>query len=243
MLAVAGLVAVTGCSTTVRYSPDVVAQHIQRVGAPLPGKVLVHTTPAQDAYVYGGRPSTFAGSAVKANIPFGQMSREIALKTFEGAFRQGAVAGHSMRNAADYQVIIMPQITHFNYFYRVSPGSLIQSVADVQMKMRAKVLSPQAVVLVDREYDSHRVLSDPTAGYMPKVLGKVAHTVLCDLMADVARDVKLAVLQQAMTAPAARPVAPPVDTPRTAPGEPRDYPPPAALPDPVQVIPDPVMVD
>ncbi len=235
LLLAGGVLMAAGCATTVRYSPDLVAQRIQQVGAPMPGKVLIHTTEAQDAGVYRGRPKSFAGSAVAVNIPFGKMTRDIALKTFHGNFSQGAVASDSMSDAAAYRVIIMPQVTHFDYLYRPAPGSLISMVADGRMKLRVKALSPDAVVLVDKEYDSSRVISEPTAGYLPTVLGQLAHTTLCDLMADVARDVKLAVLQQSM-APGQSPV--PVYVP-----QPVYTPVPAPLPDPVQVIPDPVVVD
>jgi len=237
------LVMATGCATTVRYSPDLVAGQIQRIGAPMPGKVLVHTTAEQDAYVYSGRPKSWAGSAVKAKIPFGELTREIALKTFEGSFSGGAVAGRSARDTSGYSAILMPYVTHFDYLYRPSPGSLVSMVADVRIKLRAKVMGPGAVVLIDKEYDSNRVVSKPTAGYLPKVLGAVAQTVLCDLMGEVARDMKLAVLQQAMAAPAARPTAPVYTPPPAYTPAPVYNPPPEDLPDPVQVIPDPVMVE
>ncbi len=93
-------------------------------------------------------------------------------------------------------------------------------------------------MLVNKEYDSNRVLSKPTAGYLPSVLNDVVNKVLCDLMGEVARDVQLAVLQQALTAPAARAPAP-VYTPAPA----YNPPPAAAVPDPIQVTPDPVMVE
>ena len=193
LAAVAVMSVVTGCSTTVFYNPALVAQRIQQVGVPSPGRALIYTTVAQDAYVYKGRPNTFAGSAVEARIPFGRMTHEIAIATFNDAFSQGTVSGRSLDRPSDYQVIIMPSVTEFDYQYSPTPGSLLQTSADIRMKLRGKVLSPDANVLMDKVYDSNRVMSEGTAGYVPKMLNKVVHTTLCDLMSEFARDVKLIV--------------------------------------------------
>ena len=202
LLAAVGVLSATGCSTTVFYNPGLVAQRIQQVGAPTPGRVLIYTTPEQDAYVYKGRPTTFVGSAVTAHIPFGRMTHEIAVAAFDGAFSQGAVTGHSLDRPVDYEVILIPSVTEFDYHYRPRAGSMLKSVADIRMKLRGKVLTPSADVLMDKVYDSNRVASEGTAGYVPKMLNKVAHTTLCDLMSEFARDVKLVVLQQSRGAPA-----------------------------------------
>ena len=93
----------------------------------------------------------------------------------------------------------------FDYFYALAPGSMFKSVAKVHMKLHAKVLTSDAEVLIDKTYNSPRVLSDSTAGYLPKLLSKVSHTVLCDLMSELARDVKLLALQQQSPVTPARP--------------------------------------
>ncbi len=139
ILIAVGMVMITGCSTALRYSPEVAAERIQRVGAPIPGKVLIHTTPEQDAYVFKGHPKSFAGAATSVKIPFGKMTKAIAIKTFEHGFSQGADVGFSARDARDHRVIIMPHVSHFEYLYRAAPGSLIRSVADIRMTLRTKV--------------------------------------------------------------------------------------------------------
>jgi len=207
LLAAMSLLCAVGCSTTVYYNPDLVSRHIQQVGTPTAGKVLIYSTPKEEAYVYSGRPTTFVGSAVTAHIPFGRMTRKIAVETFDKAFSGGCVTGHSLNRPSDYEVILMPAVTEFDYHYRPKVGSMLQTVADIRMKLRGKILSPNADVLMDQVYDSNRVASDPTAGYVPKVLNKVVHTTLCDLMSQFARDVRLIVLQRSQTSPRARPAA------------------------------------
>jgi len=235
LLAAVCVLSATGCSTTVFYNPTLVEDRIQPVGVSTPGRVLIYTTAKQDAYVFKGRPTTFVGSAVVAKIPFGRMTHEIAVATFDKAFSDGAVAGRSLNRPSDYNVIVIPTVTEFDYHYRPLPGSMLKTAADIRMQLRGKVLSPGADVLLDRVYDSNRVLSEGTAGYVPKMLNKVAHTTLCDLMADFARDVKLIVLQQGQAAPAPRSAAP---TPAPAPRQPTPAPAPAA---PVYTPPEPVV--
>ncbi len=243
LLAAASVLWATGCSTTVFYNPVLVADRIQPVGAPTSGRVLIYTTAKQDAYVYKGRPTTFVGSAVVAKIPFGRMTHEIAVATFDKAFSDGAVAGRSLNRPSDYDVILIPTVTEFDYHYRPLPGSMLKTAADIRMRLRGKVLSPGADVLLDKVYDSNRVLSEGTAGYVPKMLNKVAHTTLCDLMSDFARDVKLIVLQQGPAAPAPRAATPaPAPAPRQPPPAPVPVAPVYAPPQPVKPSVDPNMV-
>lgn len=227
LLAAACVLSATGCSTTVFYNPGLVADRIQTVGAPTPGRVLIYTTAEQDAYVYKGRPTTFAGSATVANIPFGRMTHKIAVATFEKAFSGGAVAGSSLNRPADFDVILIPFVTEFDYYYRAVPGSMLKTGADIRMRLRGKVLSSDADVLLDKVYDSNRVLSEGTAGYVPKMLNKVAHTTLCDLMGEFAQDARLIVLQQSQASPTPRPATPtiPLPVPRSAPPAPVKTPP------------------
>jgi hypothetical protein len=202
--AVLAILAVAGCASTSSYNPSYLAAARRPATVVSDGKVLLVTTPQDDAYVYTGNPTSFTGSATTLTIPLGSILRETAVAAFTDTFKGGVDVAKDVTDPARYVVIVAPKLVSYSYEYN-------------QLKNVGFAITPTAVVSVDvRVLDAkgaprwqRSYASGPVEGpaYMLNTspgeeISKVTHKALYDLFSKAAVDVVREVLAVPPGAPA-----------------------------------------
>lgn len=183
--------ALVGCATTGSYNASYLAAARRPATIQTDGRVLIVTTPQDDAYVYTGNPTSFTGRATTLTLPLGAIVREAAVAGFADTFKSGADVATTVKDPARYVVIVAPRLASFSYEYN-------------QLKNAGFAITPTAVVNVDvRVLDAggttrwqRSYASGPVEGssYMLNTspgeeISKVAHKALYDMFAKAAADV------------------------------------------------------
>lgn len=137
-LAALSLSLLAACSHTGAYNQAYLAA-ARKPDASVPGKVLVVTSPADDAYVYTGKPTSFTGGATSITLPLGVIVREAALAAANDTFAGGATAAASAENAKGYSYVITPKLLGFSYEYNQlkNVGFAITPTAVVSLRITA----------------------------------------------------------------------------------------------------------
>jgi hypothetical protein len=202
--AILAILAVAGCASTSSYNPSYLAAARRPATVVSDGKVLLVTTPQDDAYVYTGNPTSFTGSATTLTIPLGSILRETAVAAFTDTFKGGVDVAKDVTDPARYVVIVAPKLVSYSYEYN-------------QLKNVGFAITPTAVVSVDvRVLDAkgaprwqRSYASGPVEGpaYMLNTspgeeISKVTHKALYDLFSKAAVDVVREVLAVPPGAPA-----------------------------------------
>ncbi|HTO49124.1 MAG TPA: hypothetical protein VML91_15910 [Burkholderiales bacterium] len=125
-----------GCAYTTSSNPAYLAAARRPPPLLVDGKVLVVTTPQDDAYSFTGSPTSYTGSATTLTLPLGSMIRETAVAAFADAFKGGADANATILDAERYTVIVAPKLVSYSYEYN-------------QLKNVGFAITPTAVVNVD----------------------------------------------------------------------------------------------
>jgi hypothetical protein len=185
------VLALGGCAMTSTFNQGYLAAARRPVAVQADGRVLIVTTPADDAYVYTGHPTSFTGSATTLTLPLGSIVKETATAAFADAFKGGAEPAGTVKNADRYAVIVTPKLTSFSYEYNQlkNIGFAVTPTASAVVEVRA--LDASGETRWQRSYSS-----GPVEGpaYMlntapQEEIGKVTHKALYDLFAAAAADI------------------------------------------------------
>lgn len=180
-----------GCASTGTYNPAYLAAARRPAATQVDGRVLVVTSPQDDAFVYTGNPTSFTGSATTLTLPLGSIVRETAVAAFADTFKSGAEAAPAVKDVARYVVIVSPKLSSFSYEYNQlkNAGFAITPTAVVNVEVR--VLDASGATRWQRTY-----ASGPVEGpsYMLNTspgeeINKVTHKALYDMFAKAAADV------------------------------------------------------
>lgn len=202
--AVLAVLAVAGCSSTSSYNPSYLAAARRPAAVMSDGKVLLVTTPQDDAYVYTGNPTSFTGSATTLTIPLGSIVRETAVAAFTDTFKGGVDVAAQVTDPSRYVVIVAPKLVSYSYEYNQlkNVGFAITPTAVVSVDVR--VLDAKGATRWQRTY-----ASGPVEGpaYMLNTspgeeISKVTHKALYDLFSKAATEVVREVLAVPSGAPA-----------------------------------------
>jgi hypothetical protein len=191
MAAAMAALAFAGCAMTSTYNAGYLAAARRPAAAMAEGKVLVLTTPQDDAYVYTGNPTSFTGGGTTLTLPLGAIVKEAALAAFADTFRGGVDAAPQVANTSQYTVIVAPRLVSYSYEYN-------------QLKNVGFAITPTAVVNIDvRVVDAAGALrwqrsyaSGPVEGpaYFlntspQEEISKVTHKALYDMFSKAAGEV------------------------------------------------------
>jgi hypothetical protein len=196
--------AVAGCSSTSSYNASYLAAARRPATVVSDGKVLIVTTQQDDAYVYTGNPTSFAGSATVLTLPLGSIVRETAAAAFTEIFKGGVDVSNHVIDPARYVVIVAPKLVAYSYEYNQwkNAGLAVTPTAIVNVDVR--VLDAKGATRWQRTY-----ASGPVEGpaYMLNTspgeeISKVTHKALYDLFSKAATEVVREVLAVPSGAPA-----------------------------------------
>ena len=192
LLSVAISVFVLGaCAMTSSYNQSYLAAARRPAALQTDGRVLIVTTSEDDAYVYSGHPTSFTGAATTLTMPLGSIVKESATAAFADTFKGGADAGHAVKDADRYVVIVAPKLKSFSYEYNAAKniGFAITPTASVVVDVH--VLDAKGEARWLRSYQSGPVEGPAyVLNTSPEEeVSKVTHKALYDLFSAAAADI------------------------------------------------------
>lgn len=185
--------ALAGCAMTGTYNAGYLSAARRPAAAQVDGKVLVVTTPQDDAYSYTGNPTSFTGGATTLTMPLGSIVKEAAVAAFADKFKGGADAAAQVKDSERYVAIVAPRLVAYSYEYNQAKniGFAITPTAVVNVDVR--VIDEKGDTRWQRNY-----ASGPVEGpaYMLNTspheeISKVTHKALYDVFARAAADIAL----------------------------------------------------
>ncbi|HEY1791320.1 MAG TPA: hypothetical protein VGG34_00250 [Opitutaceae bacterium] len=190
LVAAAALLA--GCTFNVGYNPAYLPNDAMRMG--IGGKGLVVISDVDAGWVYTGSPTSFSGGGTTLKLPLGEITKEIALKVFGAAFKDGVDFRSTAAAATGYRLIIEPKVNNFTYQYNQlkNLGFAITPVVDVDLHV--VLLRPNGSTLLDKVYTDGPKdgASYMATGQPAEKINEVLHHQLFKLMTDAAVDAKAA---------------------------------------------------
>ena len=188
-LLAAALLWSSGCSFNAGYNP---AYLTRPVSLNIPGKSLVVMTVEDTGWNLASKPTSFTGGATTLTLPLGEITRQIALKVFGAAFKEGADFKNSVDGAPSYRLIVQPKVANFSYAYNQLKNLGLAITPQVQLELHIRLISPDGGVLLDKSFSSG--LTEGTAyvvsGQPAEKVNHILHQVLFKLMTDAALEAK-----------------------------------------------------
>ncbi len=192
LLVLAGvlLLGANGCSYNVGYNPNYISAQPMTLG--LAGKSLVVMNAVDASWSYSGKPSSFTGSGTTLTIPLGEITKQVALKVFGAAFKDGADFRTVAGDASAYRLVVSPKLGQFSYAYNQLKNLGFAVTPQVQLDLRVTLTTPDGKTLLDKTYPSGLTDGDSfmVSGQPSEKVNQILHQVLFKLMTDAAVEAK-----------------------------------------------------
>jgi hypothetical protein len=187
---------VTGCAFNVGFNPAYLPGEAQTLE--IPGKGLVVIDATDDNWISSEHPTSFTGSATTLAIPIGTISREVAMRVFGAAFKEGADFRNVAGDTSGYQLVVMPKVTKFTYAYNSLQNLGFAITPQVDIGMHVTLTAPDGHLLLDKVYASGLVNGNTyvMSGQPAEMVNKLVHITLFNLMTSAAKDAKQIMARQ-----------------------------------------------
>jgi hypothetical protein len=191
-LLLAASLLLAGCSFNAGYNPSYLP--MQPMGLGIPGKSLVVLDTGDASWTYSGKPTSFTGSGTTLTLPLGEITRQVALKVFGAAFKDGADFRNAAGDATGYRLIVKPKITRFTYAYNQLKNLGFAVTPQANLDLHVTLVSPDGKTLLDKDYASGLTEggSYVLSGKPAEKVNQILHQTLFKLMTDAALDAKTA---------------------------------------------------
>ncbi len=192
LLATISLLALSGCAASVAYCADYLPEKSIAEVSRIAGRVPVYTTRADDERLVTAGATRFTGSAAKLTAPVGMIAREVAVKVFLRAAREGAVAANELADLSRYSVIVRPEVKDFSYGFPQHKNLGFATTPEIRLQLRLSILDADGRVALEREYDSGKVegSSYMISGSPYERVSRLLHESMQDLMIRAVADVR-----------------------------------------------------
>lgn len=191
-LILAGSLLLAGCSFNAGYNPSYLPTQPMAMG--IAGKSLVVIDAADASWSYTGKPTSFTGGATSLTVPLGEISRQVALKVFGAAFKEGADFRNEVGDASAYRLVVKPKVTRFSYAYSQLENLGFAITPKVDLELHVLLISPGGQTLLDKNYPSGLTSGDTyvLSGQPAEKVNQILHLTLFKLMTLAAEDAKRA---------------------------------------------------
>lgn len=185
--------AFSGCAFNAGYNPSYISSQPLALGAP--GKALVVMESSDANWVFSGRPTSFTGGGTTLTVPLGEISKQVALKVFGAAFKDGTDFRNSVGDASNYRLVVSPKVATFTYAYNQLKNLGFAVTPQVNLQLRVTLISSDGKTLLEKTYTSGTVDGDSylLSGQPAEKVNQLLHQVLFKLMTEAAIDAKGAV--------------------------------------------------
>lgn len=183
---------ISGCAFKAGYDPTYLPASAMKLG--IPGKALVVMEVGEEQRVYKDNPRSFTGGGTTLSLPLGEITKQIGLKVFTGAFADGAEFRNEAVPGADYRLIVKPRVARLDYYYNQLKNLGFAITPQLEMELSVAMLHGDGTVMFERTYVSGRSEGDTyvLSGSPQEKVNKLIHLTLFKLMTDAAVDVQKA---------------------------------------------------
>lgn len=186
----------TGCSFKAGYDPTYVqnlkTNFSQSKNSSV--KVAVLTTVEQDNKIINQSPTSLTGGGTTLELPIGLITRELTYEYFTQYYSNVT----RIKNLTDdYNVIIAPEITHFEYEYDQLSNLGFAITPKLSFSLTVQVYNKQNLVM-QKEYKSgvQNASSYIISGQPGEKINKLLHESLFQLLSQVKNDIDKIVISQ-----------------------------------------------
>jgi hypothetical protein len=179
-----------GCTFNAGYNPSYLPTQPLSLG--IAGKSLVVLETGDANWTYTGNPTSFTGGGTRLTLPLGEITRQIALKVFGAAFKDGADFRNAAGDAAGYRLIVKPKVARFTYAYNQLKNLGFAITPQVELDLHVTLVSPDGRTLLDKNYASGLAEGGTyvVSGQPAEEVNQIVHLTLFKLMTDSVLDAK-----------------------------------------------------
>ena len=180
----------SGCSFNAGYNPSYISSQPMALG--IAGKSLVVLDVGDAAWTYSGSPTSFTGGGTTLTIPMGEITKQIALKVFGAAFKEGAEFRHTAGDVKGYRLVVQPKVSQFNYAYNQLKNLGFAITPQVQIQLRVVMTGPGGKQILEKTYESGLTEGESymVSGQPAEKVNQIMHITLFKLMTDAAIEAK-----------------------------------------------------
>lgn len=181
-----------GCTFNAGYNPAYLPADAMKLG--IKGKGLVVLSEADAGWTYSGKPTSFTGGGTTLTLPLGEITKQVALKVFGAAFKEGADFRSTADNTTGYRLIVRPKVNKFTYAYNQLKNLGFAITPTVEVELHVVLLSPEGKTLLDKTYASGPTegASYVLSGQPQEKINQILHQTLFKHMTDAAQDAEKA---------------------------------------------------
>lgn len=194
--AVFATILITSCATPMTtYNMNYVPfSYPSSVENKLDGKIQIVMSPQQEFYTIETNPSSFTGAATKIKFEVGKITKEIALTTYSGLFKEGSTFSSSFMEG--YTVSITPSVTTLDYKYDQASSLGFAVTPRVEVNLALLVLDSKGKEIFSKTYysgdtkgDSYMFDASPHEA-INKTLHKAIYNVMNQSKGDIVNSLK-----------------------------------------------------
>lgn len=188
--ALAAALLYSGCSFNAGYNPSYLPAQAMSLGIPGKSAVVMEATDAQ--WVFSGGPTSFTGGGTTLSVPVGEITKQVALKVFGSAFKDGADYRDKPQNLSPYRLVVQPKVGQFTYAYNQLKNLGFAVTPQVTLQLNVVLLAPDGSKLLEKQFSSGTVDGDTymLSGQPAEKVNQLLHQVLFKLMTDAAMEAK-----------------------------------------------------
>jgi hypothetical protein len=190
----------SGCAFNAGYNPQYLPSQPMALGVAGRSVVVMENTDAQ--WIFSGKPTSFTGGGTTLTVPLGEITKQVALKVFGAAFKEGADFRADAKEIAAFRLAVRPKIATFNYAYNQLKNLGFAVTPQVKIELSIVLLSPDGSKLLEKTFSSGLVDGDTymLSGQPAEKVNQLLHQVLFKLMTDAAVEAKAALEQKPVAA-------------------------------------------
>ena len=183
-------IALSGCTTVVRYNPSYLEEATQDIKPTIEGKALIVTERKEDERLYSQKPSSLTGASNTLQGKFGEYLWKIAETVFDESFKEGAEHSYETETENGYRVIIKPEILNFDYKYNQLKNIGFAITPESSFGLYVEVFDGTGTQIFERKYESDYVSGGTyMMNFSPaEKVNKSVHRALVQLMIEVSKD-------------------------------------------------------
>jgi hypothetical protein len=205
-----------GCITRrVEYHPDYVPS-VLSPGLSAPGRALLLVEPADEAYVFRGRPNSFHAGGVTMELPLGRIVARSSERILQELFEDGCVTAPRIDSTVRYSAVIRIKPLSYEYAFNQIRNLTMAITPQVRLSIQVQVTDENRALLLSQVYDSGTVNDETVLDTLHpnETINRHTHRVLGSLLARAAADIRATLMDRkpppvsATAAPTPPPPAP-----------------------------------
>jgi hypothetical protein len=199
-----------GCITRrVEYHPDYVPS-VLSPGLSTPGRALLLVEPADEAYVYRGKPHSFHAGGVTMEMPLGQIISRSSERVLQDLFQDGCVVAPRIDPTFRYTAAIRIKPLTYDYAFNQIRNLTMAITPQVRLSIQVQMMDETGTLLFSQVYDSGMVNDETVLDTLHpnETINRHTHRVLGSLLARAAADIRATLMDRHPPPPVSTPLAP-----------------------------------